>query len=200
MTQPINILALGDSLTEGFGLSPADAFPAVLEQLLRERGHLASVLNLGLSGDTTLGGLQRLQRFFNLQRSAQTYPHAAIVELGANDGLNGIMPEEVEANLNAILSLLGKRKIPVLFTGMRALFCENNFFADERYCNEFAELFPRLAKQHGSIFYPFFLEGIFGKPELNLEDQLHPNATGTRMIAEKICPLVEQLLKEQAYK
>lgn len=199
MKKPVTLVALGDSFTEGFGIPADAAFPAVLERLLRQNGHTVSILNLGVSGDSTGDALQRIRRFFHLQRSPQTLPHAGIIEIGANDGLYGAEIEEVEANLRAILDIFATARIPVLFTGMRALFCEDDSFADAQYCLEFAELFPALAKEYAAktpvVFYPFFLEGVFGEAWLNLDDGLHPNETGTQKIAEQILPFAETLLE-----
>jgi acyl-CoA thioesterase-1 len=118
-------------------------------------------------------------------------PDAAILELGANDGLRGEDPRVVEENLDAMLRMFAERGIPVLFTGMRAM---PNL--GEAYAEEFSAVFPRLAQRHDVIFYPFYLEGVGGVPELNQPDGIHPNAEGTQRIADTIYPYVVELVKK----
>lgn len=186
MFHKFTILALGDSLTEGFGIPAGYAFPDVLEDLLREKGYPVRIINLGLSGDTASGGLRRLERYLN----SHPAPDAAIVELGANDGLMLLDPWDVEDALSAILKRLSEQNIATLFTGMQALFCE-----DKEYAEAFAAMYPKLAEQYGTILYPFFLEGVYNVPELNLWDELHPNVEGTATIAANILPYMEQLIQ-----
>lgn len=175
--KPIRIVAFGDSLTAGFGLTARDAFPAVLERELKAAGMAVEVQNFGISGDTTAGGLSRLASVIAAK------PEGVILELGANDGLRGFEPVLVEANLDAIITGLKKHNIPVLLTGMRAL-----MGMGKRYSDEFAQVFTRLAKKHNLPFYPFFLEGVAGNPALNLPDMLHPNPEGIRIIVRGILP------------
>jgi len=173
----LRLAVLGDSLTAGFGLNAKDAFPAVLEREMRAKGMDVEVLNFGVSGDTTAGGLSRLGPVIAAR------PGGVILELGANDGLRGLDPALVEANLEAIITALGKNNIPVLLTGMRALLGMGKGYSDE-----FAQVFNRLARKHTLPFYPFFLEGVAGDRTLNQPDGLHPTPEGVRVIVRNILP------------
>ncbi|MEW6490466.1 MAG: arylesterase [Thermodesulfobacteriota bacterium] len=184
---PVRILALGDSLTAGYGLAPRDAFASVLQRALAAEGLPAVVVNAGVSGDTSAGGRSRLE--WALGDGADV----AIVELGANDALRGLDPAEVEANLDAILSALRERGVRVLLAGMKA---PRNL--DPAYVREFDAVFPRLARRHGVAFYPFFLEGVAGVPGRNLPDGIHPNREGVEEIVRRILPLVRPLVREAA--
>jgi acyl-CoA thioesterase-1 len=178
------ILALGDSLTAGYGLAEKDGFTRQLERALKEKGLDVRVANAGVSGDTTAGGRARLAWTLDMS------PDLIIVELGANDGLRGIEPEETRLNLDAILRELHRRNIPVLLTGMRA---PPNLGPE--YAKEFDGLFPALAKKYDVPFYPFFLDGVAARPDLNQNDGIHPNATGVAVIVERILPFVIEALK-----
>jgi acyl-CoA thioesterase I len=182
---PIRLLVLGDSLTAGFGLSHTEDFQAQLAAALRADGHDVSFLDGAVSGDTTAGGHARLD--WALDGGAD----AAIVELGANDGLRGIDPTDMDANLTAILDALNSRHIKVLLSGMYA---PPNLGAD--YGRAFRAVFDRLGARPGVIYDPFFLEGVVGHPELFQADGLHPNAAGVRIIVARLLPLVERLLAE----
>ena len=176
---PPVIVAFGDSLSAGYGLEDADSFPVQLERALRETGLVATVINSGVSGDTTAGGRARL---------AWSIPEDAdlvILELGANDGLRGIDPAETEANLDAMLRELDARDTRVLFAGMLA---PPNLGRD--YGTAFNDVFPRLAEKYGVTFYPFFLEGVAADPALNQRDGIHPNAEGVARIVDRITPYV----------
>ncbi len=181
----VRIAVLGDSLSAGYGLQPAEGFPYRLEQALRERGMAVEVLNSGVSGDTTAGGLARLDW------TLAAKPDLVLVELGGNDALRGIDPAFVEQNLDGILVALQDHQVQVLLAGMRA-----PRSLGERYEEEFNALFPRLAERHQVTFYPFFLEGVAGDPALNQPDGIHPNARGVAEITRRILPLVEQLVVE----
>ncbi len=181
--KPIKIVAFGDSLTAGFGVAPADAFPAQLERTLKARGHMVELINSGVSGDTAADGLDRFD--WAIPDDAQ----AVILELGANDGLRGVDPKRTRATLDAILTQLKARKLPVLLTGMKAL---HNW--GDAYAAEFDAMFADLAKAHGALLYPFFLDGVVLDPKLNQPDGLHPNAQGVAVIVDRIAPHVEQLL------
>ena len=187
---PVVILALGDSLTAGYGLHPREAVPSVLEEMLLQQGYNVRILNAGLSGDTSGGGLDRLEW------SLADNPDAAIVELGANDGLRGMPPERMEANLDTILKTLVDKGIEVLFTGMGA---PPNMGED--YGRRYDAVFPMLADKYNVDFYPFYLEGVYMDPDLNQPDGLHPNAAGARRIAGNILPhvrsLVDKVLKKR---
>ena len=179
----LRLTAFGDSLTSGFGLAPGQAFPDCLERLLRAQGLDVVVENAGVSGDTTAMGLARLDW------SISGTPDGVILELGANDGLRGLPPPLIEANLEGIIASLEARGVPVLLTGMKAIL---NMGPD--YGREYSALFVRLARKHGLVFYPFFLEGVAGKDGLNQPDGLHPNAAGAEEVARRILPAVKEFL------
>lgn len=185
----LTLAVLGDSLTAGYGLPENAAFPAQLEQALKAKGWTVRVLNAGVSGDTTAGGLARLDWMLGDK------PDAVIVELGANDALRGLDPRGVDANLDAILERLKQEGLPVLLAGMGA---PRNYGPD--YVAAFDPLYPRLAKKHGVLLYPFFLEGVATNPALNQQDGLHPTAEGVAAIVTRILPLVEDLLKQAQQK
>lgn len=182
-TRPLTIVALGDSLTAGYGLPAKDAFPAQLEALLRQKGEDVRIINAGVSGDTTAGGQARLDW------SVPEGTDGVILELGANDALRGLDPGKAEAALDDMLKRLEGRRIPVLLAGMYA---PRNLGPD--YVAAFDGLFPRLAARFRPVFYPFFLEGMMGNPTLGLGDGLHPNAQGVAVIAGNILPKVEELI------
>lgn len=181
--RPLTLVALGDSLTAGYELPEKDSFPAQLERLLRERGLKITIVNAGVSGDTTAGGLARLDW------SVPDGTDGVILELGANDALRGLPPEKAEEALDTMLANLQQRHIPVLLAGMYA---PRNLGAD--YVAAFDSLYPRLAAKYHTIFYPFFLDGMVGVPELGLGDGLHPNAAGVTVIAKGILPKVLELI------
>jgi acyl-CoA thioesterase-1 len=182
---PPRLLVLGDSLTAGFGLPRAEGFEAQLQQALEARGHPVSIIDGAVSGDTSAGGRARLD--WTLGDGAD----AAIVELGANDGLRGLDPKDMEANLAAILDALAAKHIPVLLTGMYA---PPNLGPD--YQNSFRAVFDRLGKRPGVLYDPFFLEGVAMQPGLIQADRLHPNADGVKREVARLLPLVERLLGE----
>ncbi len=177
------ILALGDSLTAGFGLPQGDGFTDQLENALQAAGYDAVVINAGVSGDTTAGGLARLDW------ALADDPHVVIVELGANDALRGIDPATSRANLDAILVELGDRKVPALLAGMLA---PRNLGSD--YVTAFDGMYGDLAREHQVPLYPFFLEGVAAEPELNQADGIHPNAQGVQIIVDGILPDVTAVL------
>ncbi len=180
---PARVLVLGDSLASGYGLAAGDGFVAQLERALAGRGHDAALIDASVSGDTTAGGLARLE--WALAGGAD----AAIVELGANDALRGIDPAASRANLDAILARLTAGGVPVLLAGMAA---PRNLGAD--YVAAFDAMYGELADAHGAILYPFFLEGVALQPALNQADGIHPNARGVARIVAGILPHAEALL------
>ncbi len=184
---PLRLLILGDSLSAGFGLPHADGFQAQLAAALRADGRDVRLIDGAVSGDTTAGGRSRLD--WALGDGAD----AAIVELGANDGLRGIDPAEMQANLTAILDVLAARHIPVLLAGMYA---PPNLGAP--YGQAFRAVFDRLSQRPGLLYDPFFLEGVATDPTLNQPDGLHPNAAGVQRIVARLLPLVKKLLAEAA--
>lgn len=181
----IRLLVLGDSLAAGYGLPRADGFQARLAAALRAAGRDVTLIDGAVSGDTTAGGRARLD--WVLADGAD----AAIVELGANDGLRGLDPHEMSINLTVILDTLQARGIPVLLTGMYA---PPNMGPD--YQAAFRGVFERLSQRKGLIYDPFFLAGVARDPSLSQADGLHPNAAGVQRIVARILPLVERLLDE----
>ena len=180
---PVRIVALGDSLTAGFGLKPGQGFPEQLAKLLKARGHNAEVANAGVSGDTTAGGRHRLDW------AVPEGTDAVILELGANDALRGNSTADARRNLEAIVVVLKARNIDILIAGMRA---PRNLGND--YANAFDAIFPELADKHATLLYPFFLAGVALDPRLNLADGLHPTAEGVAVITQRIAPKVEELI------
>ncbi len=174
---------LGDSITAGFGLAAGDALPVRLQAALRERGRTVTIVNAGVSGDTTAGGRARLDW------SLAERPDAVIVALGGNDGLRGIEPRNSAANLTAILDRLRERGIPAMLAGMYA---PPNLGAD--YGREFAAVFTRLGMREGVVNYPFLLDGVAGEAALNQPDRIHPNPAGVAELVRRMLPAVETLL------
>ena len=181
--QPIRIVALGDSLTAGLGLSTPDAFPAKLERALDVKGIAVTVENAGVSGDTTAGGLARLDW------SVAEGTDAVILELGANDALRGLDPKLTRAALEAIVKRLKERHIAVLLAGMIA---PRNLGAD--FARSFDPIYPDLAAKYDLLLYPFFLDGVATDPALNQGDGLHPTAAGVTVIVARMLPKVEELI------
>jgi acyl-CoA thioesterase-1 len=181
--EPLKIVALGDSLTAGFGLPAQAAFPARLAVALKAMGEAVTIANAGVSGDTAADGLDRLDW------SVPNGTDAVILELGANDALRGIDPKVTKAALDKILAKLAARHIPVLLAGMQA---PRNMGVD--YVRAFDAIFPALAATHPVVFYPFFLDGVATDPKLNQADGLHPNPAGVAIIVKRILPSVEELV------
>lgn len=179
--QPL-ILALGDSLTAGYGLPEGEGLVPQLEAALEAAGRPAQVENAGVSGDTTAGGRARLDwALGGLPRQ----PDLVILALGANDALRGIAPDEAKANLDAILDMLGRKGLPVLLVGMRA---PTNWGPD--YRTAFDAIYPALARAHDVPLDPFILEGVALEPSLVQPDGLHPNAAGVKKMAARLAPVV----------
>lgn len=177
------IIFLGDSLTAGYELDESQAFPAHVETDLRESGHKVRVINAGISGDTTTGGLARLDWLLNQK------PDMLFVGLGGNDGLRGTPLETSEVNLRAIIERATAAGVRVLLAGM---LIPPNYGQD--YTEQFAGIYPRLAEEFGVPLIPFLLEGVAARPELNLDDGIHPNAEGQRIVAETVLSHLEPLL------
>jgi acyl-CoA thioesterase-1 len=182
---PVRLLVLGDSLSAGYGLPHDDGFEVQLPAALRAQGHDVAIIDGAVSGDTSAGGLARLD--WVLGDGAD----AAIVELGANDGLRGVDPAVTEKNLTAILDKLAAAHIPVLLSGMYAM---PNLGAD--YAKAFRAVFDRLGQRPGVLYDPFFLQDVATVPALNQADGMHPNAEGVKRIVARLLPLVEKLLAE----
>lgn len=183
--KPVKILALGTSLTQGYGLPPGTEFTVQLQAALKRAGIAATVINAGVSGDTSAGGLARLDW------SLADKPDAAIIELGSNDMLRGLPPAQTEKNLRAILTRLKAAKVKVLLTGMKA---QRNLGAD--YVKSFDGIYPRLAKEFGVLFYPFMLDGVALQPKLNQADRIHPNPQGVKVMVARMLPLVKKLASQ----
>ncbi len=180
---PLKLAVLGDSLTAGYGLPAAAAFPTKLQKALREKGIKVDILNAGVSGDTTSAGRDRLDW------SIPEGTDAVIVELGANDALRGLDPKVARAALEDIIKRLKERKIAVMLAGMYA---PRNFGPE--YAAKFDPIYPDLAKAYDVPLYPFFLDGIAGEAKLNLPDGIHPTAEGVDIIVGRILPAVEAFL------
>ena len=183
--RPIHILVLGDSLTAGYGLAAADGFQAQMLAALKARGHDVSFVDAAVSGDTSAGGRARLDWAMG------DGVDAAVVELGANDGLRGLPTKDLQANLTAILDALDAKHLPVLFSGMLA---PPNLGQD--YSDAFKAVYTTLGKRKGLIFDPFFLDGVAANPALNQADHLHPNPAGVKIIVARMLPEMERLIAQ----
>ena len=182
--EPVKLVGFGDSLMAGYQLPAADAFPVKLEKALREKGYEIDIANAGVSGDTSSGGLARLD--WSIPEGTQ----GVILELGANDALRGIPPEETEKNLDAMLTRLKERGIAVLLAGMLA---PPNMGPE--YGERFNGIYQRMAEKHGVALYPFFLDGVVTKANLQLEDGMHPNSEGVDVMVATILPAAEAFIK-----
>lgn len=179
----VTILALGDSLTAGYGLAPSDAFPVKLEAALKAKGHDVAIVNAGVSGDTALDGASRLDWALSDDIDA------VIVELGANDALRGLPPQQAEQAIDDVLARLKAKGLPVLLAGMRA---PPNLGPE--YQAGFDGMYQRLADKHGALLYPFFLDGVAADVKLNQADGLHPNPAGVDIVVARMLPAVLQLI------
>ncbi len=181
----LNIVGFGDSLMAGYELSPSDAFPVKLETALKAKGHDVAIANAGVSGDTSSGGLSRLDW------SVPDGTHAVLLELGANDALRGISPEKTRENLDMMIGKLKQRGIAVLLIGMLS---PPNMGSD--YQARFDRIYPELAKSHGVALYPFFLDGVAAQSGLDIGDGMHPNPKGVDIMVERFLPYAETLIAE----
>ena len=177
------VVAFGDSLTAGLGVAAEEAWPALIEARLRREGYQYRVVNAGVSGDTTAGGLRRVDWVL------RNRPQVAVVALGANDGLRGLDTDAMERNLLAIVERLRASGARVLVAGMRV---PTNY--GDAYTQAFRDVFPDVAKRTGSALMPFLLDGVAADPRLNLPDGIHPNVAGHRVIAEHVWPHLVALL------
>jgi acyl-CoA thioesterase-1 len=183
-TRP-RIVFLGDSLTAGYGLNKEEAVPALIQQRLAERGYGYDVVNAGVSGDTSAGGLSRLD--WSLDGEVAVL----VVELGANDGLRGLPVAQMKRNLSEIIQRARQRNIAVLLTGMEA---PPNYGA--AYTSEFRQAYRELAKEHDVVFVPFYLDGVAGNPSLNIADGMHPNVEGSKIIEQTVWRALEPMLEK----
>ena len=181
--EPVKIVMLGDSLTAGHGLVKGQSVPAQLEKVLRAEKINVKIINAGVSGDTSAGGLARISWALAGQ------PDGLIIELGANDGLRGLDPKQTFRNLNSIIEYALSANIKVLLTGMLA---PPNLGPE--YGKDFNSVYPLLARHHGIELYPFYLKGIVANKTLNLEDGLHPNEKGVTIIVKNLIPKVKTLI------
>ena len=178
------IVAVGDSLTAGFGLIESEAFPALLEQMLIDRGYNYRVVNGGISGETSSGVRTRLDWIMKLQ------PDIVILETGANDGLRGIEPKLIKANIDHVIARLHQADVTVVLTGMQMT---TNLGPD--YVKSFNQLYPDLAGKHKVVFMPFFLKDVATEQSLNQPDGIHPNRKGYEIIASNLLPYVEEAIQ-----
>jgi acyl-CoA thioesterase-1 len=187
--EPIDglIVAMGDSLTAGLGVSLQSSYPALLEQRLKEEGLHFRVVNAGVSGETSSGARSRIKWILRLN------PDLVILETGANDGLRGIAPELVEENISEIIKTLRAQGVEVVLAGMQMV---ANMGPD--YLAQFNRIYPELAVRHQVTLVPFFLEGVAMQPGLNQADGIHPNEQGYRIIAENLLPYITQILEDRS--
>lgn len=185
--ETLRIVALGDSLTAGYGLQAGEDYPTQLQKALIDKGIDVKIDNAGVSGDTTAGGLSRLEWV----TSGEPKPTLTIVALGANDMLRAIDPATTESNLRSILQKLKAKNIPAVLYGMNA-----PINMPPTYRKSFNSLYPKLADEFGVPLYPFFLEDVAMNPKLNLEDGIHPTKEGIALIVKKTLPFIEEQLKK----
>ena len=181
------IVAVGDSLTAGYGLNESAAYPALLAKKLQAAGYNYQVVNAGVSGETTSGTLSRMDWIITLA------PDIVVLETGANDGLRGIDPQVAEKNIREILQLLKEKDVVVLLAGMKMV-----WNLGPNYVAQFNTIYPRLAKEFDVVFMPFFLEGVAMKPAYTQGDAVHPNAQGYKIITDNIYPYVVQAINMRA--
>jgi acyl-CoA thioesterase-1 len=182
-TAPIKLAILGDSLAAGYGVKPEQSIPAKLEAALKAEGRNVTVMNQGVSGDTTAGGLERLDWMLGDK------PDIVLIELGANDALRGLDPAEAERNLDAIIAKLKRDGVTVWLAGMLA---PRNFGPD--YVRRFDGLYKRLADKYDIPLYPFILDGVAQEPTLNQPDGIHPNPKGVEIVVARLLPFVNKNL------
>ena len=187
--ETLKIVVFGDSLTAGYGLERSQGFVPQLQVKLLAEGYDVELINAGVSGDTTSGGRSRLDW------SVGPEADGVILELGGNDMLRGLPVKSTRENLDAMMTKLTERKLPVLITGMLA---SPNM--GKEYGKEFNAIYPHLAKKYGTLFYPFFLEGVAGDGSLNQPDGMHPTNEGVAIIVENIFPSVKELIGKAAAK
>jgi acyl-CoA thioesterase-1 len=180
------IVILGDSITAGYGLDPAQAYPALLQQKIDALGWPYTVANAGVSGDTTAGGLRRVD--WALRGGADVL----VLALGGNDGLRGLSPEQTAANLTGIVQRAREKApgVSVIIAGM-----EMPESMGPQYAADFHAVFPRVAKETGATLLPFLLEGVAGVPELNQADAIHPNVEGQKRVAENVWAVLQKTLE-----
>ena len=181
------ILMLGDSLTDGYGLSRSQAYPAVIAQKLRAGGYKFDVINVGVSGDTTAGGLRRIPKY--LTRKIDIL----VLALGINDAFRGVPVEQIRANLQAIIDRTRARNpnVAIVLAGMQL-----PLYGADSYVRTFGEMFKELAEKNHAALIPYLLAGVGGDPSLNLPDRVHPNAAGQRILAENVWQVLEPVVQK----
>ena len=187
----ITIVALGDSLTAGYGLSRQQAYPALVAEKMRAAGYEFEVVNAGSSGDTTAGGLRRLPAILRAHKKIDIF----ILELGINDAFRGVPIDQIRANLQAIIDQVRARhpRAAIVIAGMQL-----PDFSTDDYVGAFGGIFGTLAEKNRATLIPYLLEGVGGNPELNQWDRLHPNAAGQRVLAENVWRVLEPMLRKTA--
>ena len=185
----ITIVALGDSLTAGYGLSRKQAWPALVADKMRDAGYEFEVVNAGSSGDTTTGGLRRLPALLRAHKKIDVF----ILELGINDAFRGVPSDQIRSNLQTIIDQVRARfpNAAIVIAGMQL----PNVSSDD-YVGAFGAIFPIVAQKNRATLIPFFLEGVSGNPDLNQWDQVHPNAAGQRVLAENVWRVLEPILRK----
>jgi len=181
------IVAMGDSLTEGLGVSDTATYPALLEKKLIAGGNPYKVINAGISGETSSGALSRIKWVLTLE------PDIVILETGANDGLRGIDPSVIDNNIREIVKILKSENVIAILAGMRMV---ENMGPD--YTTAFAEIYPNIAADEDVIFIPFFLKGVAGNPQYNQPDGIHPTAEGYRLITDIVYPYVLEAIRKRS--
>jgi acyl-CoA thioesterase-1 len=187
----IMIVALGDSLTAGYGLSRKQAWPALIAEKMRAGGYEFEIVNAGSSGDTTAGGLRRLPALLRAHKKIDIF----VLELGINDAFRGVPIEQIRSNLQAMIDQVraGQPKASIVIAGMQL----PNVSSDD-YVGAFGGIFRAVAEKNRATLIPYFLEGVGGDPELNQWDRVHPNAAGQRVLAENVWRVLEPLLRKTA--
>ena len=187
----ITIVALGDSLTAGYGLSRKQAWPALVAEKMREAGYEFEVVNAGSSGDTTTGGLRRLPALLRAHKKIDIF----ILELGINDAFRGVPIEQVRSNLQAIIDQVRARhpNAAIVVAGMQL-----PDYSSNDYVGAFGGIFGALAEKNRAMLIPYLLEGVGGNPELNQWDRVHPNPAGQRVLADNVWRVLEPILRKAA--
>lgn len=185
----ITIVALGDSLTAGYGLSRKQAYPALIGEKMREAGYEFEVVNAGWSGDTTAGGLRRLPEVLRARKKIDVF----ILQLGINDAFRGVTIEQMRSNLQAIIDQVRARHpdVAIIIAGMQL-----PLYSSDDYVSAFGQMYPTLAERNRAALIPYLLEGVGGNPEMNQLDRVHPNAAGQRVLAENVWRVLEPLLQK----
>ena len=187
----ITIVALGDSLTAGYGLSRKQAYPALIAEKMRGAGYEFEVVNAGWSGDTTAGGLRRLPEVLRARKKIDVF----ILELGINDAFRGVTIEQMRSNLQAIVDQVRARHpgVAIIIAGMQL-----PLYSSDDYVSAFGQMYRTLAERNRAALVPYLLEGVGGNPEMNQLDRVHPNAAGQRMLADNVWRVLEPVLRKMS--